>query len=124
MSGHVTEIVVGVLLGLGAAVSLSGALGILRLPDVYLRIQASAKTVIAAAVPVTVGLVVAKGFNTPYTSRGLLVLVLIVVVNPIASHVLARAAYKSGIRMWPGAVADQPAARRPPVGTGDEDRDG
>ena len=119
------EIVVGVLLGVGAAVSLSGALGILRLPDVYLRIQASAKTVIMAAVPVMVGLVVAKGFDTPYASRALLVLVLIVVVNPIASHTLARAAYRSGIRMWPGAVVDQPAARRhPPSEAGDEGGDG
>ena len=123
MSGQVTEIVVGVLLGVGAAVSLSGALGTLRLPDVYLRIQASGKTVIAAAVPVMVALVVAKGWDTPYASRALLVLVLLVVMNPIASHVLARAAYKSGIAMWP--VVDQPAARRhPPTDQGDQDGGG
>ena len=28
-------------------------------------------------------------------------------MNPAASHALARAAYKAGIGMWPGAVTDQ-----------------
>ena len=28
-------------------------------------------------------------------------------LNPVASHALARAAYKSGVPMWPGAVTDQ-----------------
>ena len=32
-------------------------------------------------------------------------------INPVASHALARAAYKTGVPMWPGAVADQVADR-------------
>jgi multicomponent Na+:H+ antiporter subunit G len=91
---------------------LSAAVGIVRLPDVYLRIQASAKMIIAGAFPVLVGIVVAKGIDTPYASRALIVAVLLVVMNPIASHVLARASYKAGISMWKGAVIDQPAGRR------------
>lgn len=104
-------IVVAVLLGIGAVVSMSAAVGIVRLPDVYLRIQASAKMIIAGAFPVLVGIVVAKGIDTPYASRALIVAVLLVVMNPIASHVLARASYKAGISMWKGAVIDQPAGR-------------
>ena len=113
-------VIVAVLLGVGAVVSLSAAVGILRLPDVYLRIQASAKMIIAGAFPVLVAIVVAKGIDTPYASRALIIAVLLVVKNPIASHVLARASYKTGIPMWKGAVVDQPAARRDAaVGRGD-----
>jgi multicomponent Na+:H+ antiporter subunit G len=108
----VKTLVVAVLLGIGALVSLSAAVGIVRLPDVYLRIQASAKMIIAGAFPVLVGIVVAMGIDTPYASRALIVAVLLVVMNPIASHVLARASYKAGIPMWKGAVVDQPAQRR------------
>jgi multicomponent Na+:H+ antiporter subunit G len=42
----------------------------------------------------------------------LLVGVLLLVVNPVASHTLARAAYKTGVPMWQGSVIDQPRERR------------
>lgn len=107
-------IVVALLIGLGLAVSVSGAVGILRMPDPYLRIQASAKTVVLGALPVLVGLVVAEGVVSGYAARALIVAVLLLVLNPLASHALARAAYKAGVPMWKGAVVDE--ARRPDGG--------
>ncbi len=104
-------VVVAVLLTVGVLVSLSAAVGILRMPDVYLRIQASAKMVLLGALPVLVAIIVAKGFDTPYASRALIVGALLAVMNPIASHALARAAYKVRIPMYPDAVVDQPADR-------------
>lgn len=92
----------------GVFFSLSGAIGILRMPDVYTRIQCSSKTITAGAVPLLAGLAVAKGPLTEYGSRALLVAVLLLLVNPIAAHALARAAYKTGVPMWRGAVIDEP----------------
>jgi multicomponent Na+:H+ antiporter subunit G len=46
-----------------------------------------------------------------FGSRALLVAVLLLVINPVASHALARAAYKTGVPMWPGAVGDRVADR-------------
>jgi multicomponent Na+:H+ antiporter subunit G len=105
--------IVVVLLAIGMASSISGAVGILRLPDTYLRIQASSKTVTMGALPVLVAVVVAKGFDSVYAARALIVAVLLLVMNPLATHALARAAYKAGVPMWTGAVTDQarPAAR-------------
>jgi multicomponent Na+:H+ antiporter subunit G len=97
---------------IGLAFSLSGAVGILRMPDVYCRIQCSSKTVTMGALPVLVALVVGEGPISPYGSRALLVAVLLLVVNPVSSHALARAAYKAGVPMWHGAVVDQPKAGR------------
>ncbi|HEY7487456.1 MAG TPA: monovalent cation/H(+) antiporter subunit G [Streptosporangiaceae bacterium] len=96
------------LAAVGVAFSLSGAVGILRMPDVYSRIQCSSKTITMGALPVLVALVVGRGVLTPFGSRALLVAVLLLVVNPAASHALARAAYKAGVPMWPGAVRDDP----------------
>lgn len=103
----VRTVVATILILLGLAVSVSGALGILRMPDVYLRIQASTKNVTLGALPVLLGLVVAEGFLTPYTGRALIIAVLLLVMNPIASHALARAAYKARVAMWRGAVVDE-----------------
>jgi hypothetical protein len=38
--------------------------------------------------------------------------VLLLVVNPTASHALARAAYKTGVPMWHGAVRDEVVERK------------
>jgi multicomponent Na+:H+ antiporter subunit G len=102
----VTEIIVITLAAVGWAFSLSGAVGIMRMPDLYSRIQCSSKTITMGALPVLIALVVGEGPISVYGSRALLVAVLLLVVNPAASHALARAAYKSGVPMWPGAVAD------------------
>jgi multicomponent Na+:H+ antiporter subunit G len=103
----VREGIVITLAVIGGLFSLSGAVGILRLPDVYSRIQSSTMTVTMGALPALIALTVGEGPVSSYGSRALLVAVLLLVVNPAASHALARAAYKTGIPMWPGAVADQ-----------------
>jgi multicomponent Na+:H+ antiporter subunit G len=96
----------------GLAFSLSGAVGVLRMPDVYCRIQCSSKTITMGALPALLALVVGVGPLTSYGSRALLVAVLLLVVNPTASHALARAAYRSGIPMWSGAVLDKVRERQ------------
>jgi multicomponent Na+:H+ antiporter subunit G len=80
---------------------------------VYSRIQCSSKTVTMGALPVLIALVVGQGPVSTYGSRALLVAVLLLIVNPAASHALVRAAYKAGVPMWPGAVTDEP---RPAAG--------
>jgi multicomponent Na+:H+ antiporter subunit G len=95
----------------GLAFTLSGAVGILRMPDVYSRIQCSSKTVTMGALPVLIALVVGEGPISSYGSRALLVAALLLILNPAASHALARAAYKSGVPMWAGAVTDEPRAQ-------------
>ena len=91
----------------GLGFSLSGAVGILRMPDVYTRIQCSSKNVTMGTLPLLAAVVVDQGLVSSYGSRALLIAVLVLVVNPLAAHALARAAYRSGVPMWPGSVVDQ-----------------
>ncbi len=95
----------------GIFFSLSGALGIVRMPDLYTRIQCSSKTVTMGALPALVALVVGEGAITTFGSRALIIAALLLIVNPAASHALARAAYKVGVPMWRGAVRDEVAER-------------
>jgi multicomponent Na+:H+ antiporter subunit G len=118
----VREAIVIALVVIGLAFTLSGAVGILRMPDVYSRIQCSSKTVTMGALPVLIALVVAEGPVSSYGSRALLVAVLLLILNPAASHALARAAYKSGVPMWPGAVTDGPREQAADSGTAGDGR--
>jgi multicomponent Na+:H+ antiporter subunit G len=113
--------IVAILAAVGLGFSLSGAVGILRMPDVYTRIQCSSKVVTMGALPLLAALVVAEGPVSDFGSRALVVAVLLLVFSPVASHALARAAYKSGVPMWDGSVLDQPHDRqhgRPGPGRG------
>jgi multicomponent Na+:H+ antiporter subunit G len=97
---------------IGLFFSLTGTIGILRMPDVYTRIQCSSKTITMGALPLLAALAIAEGPFTTYGARALIVGVLVLVVNPAASHALARAAYKTGVPMWTGSIVDEPAERR------------
>jgi multicomponent Na+:H+ antiporter subunit G len=107
----VRDAIVIALAVIGLGFTLSGAVGILRMPDVYSRIQCSSKTVTMGALPVLIALVVGMGPVSSYGGRALLVAVLLLIVNPAASHALVRAAYKAGVPMWRGAVTDEPRDR-------------
>ena len=101
-----------VLAMIGLGFSLSGALGIVRMPDVYTRIQCSSKNVTMGTLPLLLAIVVDQGLVSTYASRALLVAVLVLVINPMAAHALARAAYRTGVSMWPGSVVDQAQSYR------------
>ena len=103
--------IAAVVLGLaGLFFSLSGAVGIWRMPDLYTRIQCSGKTATMGALPAILALMVGAGWATTYSSRALIMGFLLVVLNPASAHALARAAYKVGVPQTPRAVA---AARGP-----------
>jgi multicomponent Na+:H+ antiporter subunit G len=108
--------VAAVLCGIGVFFSFTGAFGMVRMPDVYTRIQCSSKTVTMGMLPTVVGLVVAEGPITQYGGRALFLAALVLLLNPAASHALARAAYKRGVPMWSGSVVDEPAGRRAEAG--------
>lgn len=114
------DVVVVVLCGVGFAFALSGVVGILRMPDLYTRIQCASKTITMGALPLLAAIAVAEGPLTGYGGRALFVAVLLLVFNPATSHSLARAAYKTGVPMWHGSVVDEPRQGEDRAGDGDE----
>lgn len=99
--------VVGVAGVIGLAASLSGVVGIIRMPDLYCRIQCATKNITMGALPMLVAVVVAKGPISPFGSRALVLAFLLMVASPLASYALSRSAYQVGVKMWDGAVIDQ-----------------
>ena len=102
------DVVTVVLCAIGVFFSLTSAVGIVRMPDVYTRIQCSSKSATMGALPMLVALAVAEGPLTTYGGRALFVGFLLLVLSPAATHALARAAYKTDVPMWSGAVLDEP----------------
>lgn len=85
-----------VLLAGGVALGLSGALGVLRLPDFYTRIHAAGVTDTLSAGMIIGGLMLQAGWSLISVKLGLILLFLWV-TSPVASHALARAAHQLGL---------------------------
>jgi multicomponent Na+:H+ antiporter subunit G len=79
----------------GSIFLLLGSLGIVRMPDLYNRIQAGTKATTLGALSAIIGV----GLVHPaWFFKTLIIAVFIVLTNPIGSHSIARSSYKSGIK--------------------------
>lgn len=74
-----------------------GVIGLLRLPDVYTRLHATTKCDTLGAGLILLGLCL-QG-NIYMAVKLILIIILLWIANPTAAHVIARAAYLSGIPM-------------------------
>ena len=83
-----------------------GCLGLVRFPDVYTRLQASAKCITLGTCGILFGLFCFKGF-TATGIKALMCLAFIVLTAPVSAHALARAAYRSGVKPCQGTVIDE-----------------
>lgn len=82
---------------IGAAFSLLGAIGLLRMPDVYNRIQAGTKAATLGALAFLLGI----GLLYPHWWAKLLCIAgFILLTNPVGSSTIARALYLAGVRPW------------------------
>jgi multicomponent Na+:H+ antiporter subunit G len=95
-----------VIMALGLAFDLVGCLGLVRLPDVYNRLQAGTKCVTLGTFLILLGVIVRFGFGA-MGIKALLCLWFIAMTSPTAAHAIARAAHRSGVPLWKGSVTDQ-----------------
>ncbi|MDX2079237.1 MAG: monovalent cation/H(+) antiporter subunit G [Terrimicrobiaceae bacterium] len=116
----ILQIVVAVLVVLGAAFMCLAGLGILRMPDLFTRMHASTKgaslgvalLLIAAVVVFQDLTVAAKAFVT---------IAFIFLTAPVAAHMLGRAAYAKSIQLWSGSVIDEGRGKIAPGGEDAQD---
>lgn len=91
---------------IGAAFMLIAALGVVRFPDLFMRLHASTKSA-------TLGvgcLMVAAALqfeSLAITTRALAVVVFLFLTAPVGAHVLGRAAYFTRIPLWEGTLSDE-----------------
>ncbi len=100
------ETVGSILILIGLTFDFFGCLGLVRFPDVYTRLQASAKCITLGTCGILLGLICFKGFSAAGI-KALLCVVFIILTAPVSAHALARAAYRSGVKPWAGTVIDE-----------------
>lgn len=97
MIASVVDVLVGLLIVVGAFFSFVAAVGLIRLQDVYLRMHAASKagTLGSGVMLIALALVSMQG---DVVTRALAGVVFFLLTAPVAAHLLARAAYIAGYR--------------------------
>jgi multicomponent Na+:H+ antiporter subunit G len=85
-----------------------GALGLLRMPDVYNRIQAGTKAVTLGTLSFLIGIAL---LYPGWWAKLLCIAALIMFTNPVSSSTIARALYLAGVRPWQHGTAADTAKR-------------
>ncbi|MBZ4654704.1 MAG: monovalent cation/proton antiporter, MnhG/PhaG subunit [Peptococcaceae bacterium] len=75
------------------------AIGVLRFPDFYTRLHASGKGDTLGIALSLIGLAIYEGFSL-VSLKLMFIVIFIFLANPIGTHVLARAAFRSGVKPW------------------------
>ncbi|MFH1327467.1 MAG: monovalent cation/H(+) antiporter subunit G, partial [Candidatus Bathyarchaeota archaeon] len=89
------------ILAIGLFCSIVGALGLLRLPDIFNRMHAATVCIIGGAVISIFGVTLTvEGLEPVFTVKALLTAGVIAFTSPVGSHAIVRAAYRSGVPLW------------------------
>ena len=100
-----SSVIIIILVTLGTLFVLLSAIGLVRMPDTYLRISVNTK-----AATLGVGLILigtAVYFNDlSTTSRALVIILFVFLTAPVSAHLIGRASYFMGVKLWKGSIMD------------------
>jgi multicomponent Na+:H+ antiporter subunit G len=82
---------------LGSLFAFLAALGLLRMPDVYNRIQVGTKAATLGAIAFFIGIFI---LHPQWWPKLLVIAIFVLLTNPVSSSSIARALYIAGVKPW------------------------
>lgn len=101
-----TDVATAILWLTGSIFALLAALGVLRMPDVFTRMQASTKASTLGLGCLLMGAALQMGDFGSFV-RVASIGAFVLLTTPVAAHVIARASYFVGVPLWKGTVLDE-----------------
>ncbi len=102
----------------GTAFSVTGIMGLLRLPDVYTRLHATGKVSVFGIVFLTVAALAVTPLGW---GKALFLIFFLLLTGPAASHAVSSAAHQVGVRLEEGGRPGPPASRSETEPAGPDD---
>ena len=101
-----TELIIAIISTIGALAILFASIGILRMPDFYLRLSVTVK-----ASTLGVGLLlICAAFNfsdVSVTTKAMAIIFFLILTAPVAAHMIGKTAYHTGVAIWKGTIIDE-----------------
>lgn len=100
-----SSVIIVILITLGTLFVLLSAIGLIRMPDTYMRISVNTKAATLGVGLILVG--TAVFFNDlSTTSRSLVIILFVFLTAPVSAHLIGRASYFMGVKLWKGSIMD------------------
>jgi multicomponent Na+:H+ antiporter subunit G len=100
-----TDILIALLLTVGAFSILIASIGLLRMPDFYLRLSVTVKAATLGS-----GLILLSAAiyfpEISVTTKAIAIIFFLLLTAPVAGHMIARSSYFIGTKLWKGTVRD------------------
>ena len=98
-----------IFIAIGLAFCVLGCIGMIRLPDIYNRLQASTKCVTMGTCMVMIGVMIASNsaHSVQLSARCIICMVFILITAPTAAHALGHGAYSFGVKLWEKSVVNR-----------------
>ena len=100
------ETLSAVLMILGAAFALLAGVGVVRMPDLFTRMQAATKASTLGMSCIVLAVALHFG-ELGLTTRALATMSFVFLTAPVAAHMIARSAYFVGVPLWEGTMIDE-----------------
>ncbi|AXI99900.1 multisubunit sodium/proton antiporter, MrpG subunit [Cyclonatronum proteinivorum] len=102
----ITELIIAFFLLAGSFFVIVASIGVLRLPDLMMKMHASTKagTLGAGLILVAVGI---SFDEISVLTRIVATIIFLLLTAPVAAHLIGRAAYYTGIELWEGTIVDE-----------------
>jgi multicomponent Na+:H+ antiporter subunit G len=99
------DIVILILLSLGTFFIFTASIGILRMPDVYMRISVVTKAATLGVGLILIALALHFGIFS-ISVRSIAIFIFVILTGPAAAHMIGRAAYYVKDPLWNKTVVD------------------
>ena len=94
-----------IFIAIGILFNLFGSVGLIRLPDVYNRLQSATKCVTLGTCSILLGVLIRYGFVSTGI-KALVAIPLLFFTATVAAHALAKGSYRFGIKLGEKSVHD------------------
>lgn len=107
------EIIVGILAFLGTVFVFLAAVGMIRMPDTYLRISVTTK---AATLGIGLLMIAAAiySYDLAITAKVLAIILFILLTAPVSAHLIGRISYIGGVKLWKESIMDELSGKYDP----------
>ncbi|AHK79875.1 sodium:proton antiporter [Ectothiorhodospira haloalkaliphila] len=102
-----TDVVVSLFLLIGAGFMFVAALGLLRMPDLPMRLHATTKAGALGGGLMVIAVGLEFFGDVAVAARAAAIIIFIVLTAPIAAHLIGRAGYFVGLPMWSKTLKDE-----------------
>jgi multicomponent Na+:H+ antiporter subunit G len=94
------------LMFLGAILMVIAGIGIVRMPDPFLRMSAATKSGTLGVALIMLATIIHFA-DLGIAARAVGIVVFIMLTTPVAAHMIARATYFTGVQLWSGTQIDE-----------------